>query len=343
VLWGGAKAIEKSPDRPFLTRIHVPELDHGLLARARWQSRRLPHEARRVGANVLFVPAGSTVSPFRPFVSMSQNMLPFEPREAMRYGLSRMSLRLAALRLSQGRTAQKADGYVFLTEYARSVFARSVGTPRRSVIVPHGVDARFRMRPRPQAPLSTFSNERPFRLLYVSIIDVYKHQWHVVEAVGRLRRAGLPVTLDLVGPAYPPALRRLQRSLHAVDPQGSFIRYRGPVPFEDLHHAYAEAHAGIFASSCENQPIILLEGMAAGLPLACSDRGPMPEVLGDAGILFDPERPASIAEAVERLMRDDALRARISEKAFERTDGMTWRRTADRTLAFLASVARGDA
>ena len=69
----------------------------------------------------------------------------------------------------------------------------------------------------------------------------------------------------------------------------------------------------------------------------------MPEVLGDAGLLFDPEDPASIAGAIERLLGDASLRSRLAEKAFDRTEGMTWKRTADRTLAFLASVARGDA
>ena len=50
-----------------------------------------------------------------------------------------------------------------------------------------------------------------------------------------------------------------------------------------------EAELFVFASSCENLPNILIEGMAAGLPIACSRRPPMPEVLGDAGESFDPE------------------------------------------------------
>jgi glycosyltransferase involved in cell wall biosynthesis len=161
-----------------------------------------------------------------------------------------------------------------------------------------------------------------------------------VSAVARLRRAGRPVILDLVGPAYRPSLRRLQKVIDQEDPRGEFVRYRGPIPFTELHHAYAEADVGIFASSCENQPIILLEGMAAGLPIVCSQRGPMPEVLGSAGMMFDPENAASITDAIDRLLHDPELRYRLALEAYRRTDGFTWQRTADQTLEFLAQVAR---
>jgi len=124
------------------------------------------------------------------------------------------------------------------------------------------------------------------------------------------------------------------------DPQQTFIRYRGPIPFTELHHAYAEADLGIFASSCENQPIILLESMAAGLPLACSNRGPMPEVLGDAGVNFDPENPESIAEAIDSLVCDPQLRLKMATEATRRTEGLTWSHTADQTFSFLAAVAQ---
>ena len=96
---------------------------------------------------------------------------------------------------------------------------------------------------------------------------MYKHQWHVAEAVANLRRAGVPVVLeDLLGPAYPAALRRLQKALKRVDPHGDCITYHGPKSYSGLHTWYHQADAFVFASSCENMPNILLEAMAAGLP-----------------------------------------------------------------------------
>jgi glycosyltransferase involved in cell wall biosynthesis len=211
----------------------------------------------------------------------------------------------------------------------------------RTTIIPHGIDQRFVNPPREQRAISEYSPERPFRIVYVSIIDLYKHQWHVAEAIAKLRRDGLPVALNFVGPAYPPALKRLNAALARLDPAGVFLRYLGPAPYDDLSELYGEADACLYASSCENMPNILVEGMASGLPIACSNRGPMPEVLGDTGEYFDPEDPESIAGAVRALVSSPQLRARLAKSSFERAQGFSWRLCADRTLAFLAEVAGG--
>src|SRR5262249_48600904 len=153
--------------------------------------------------------------------------------------LSWMFLRLTLLHYSQGSTFRRADGMIFLTDYARSEIQWAIGTLRQPVaVIPHGIAERFRQAPKLQQPLSAYSAANPFRLLYVSIVDVYKHQWQVVTALSELRRAGLPMTLDLVGPAYPPAMNRLQRVLDTVDPDGDFIHYRGSIESSKLHEVY---------------------------------------------------------------------------------------------------------
>ena len=59
---------------------------------------------------------------------------------------------------------------------------------------------------------------------------------------------------------------------------------------------------GVFASSCENLPITLLEMMGSGMQIACSNFSPMPEILGSEGIYFNPVKPASITEAMRKLI-----------------------------------------
>jgi len=143
--------------------------------------------------------------------------------------------------------------------------------------------------------------------------------------------------VDLVGPAYGPALTRLRETLARVDPEGRAVRYTGKVPFTSLPSAYHASEVFVFASSCENMPNILLEAMSAGLPIACSDRGPMPEILGDAGCYFDPESVDAAAAAIERLVESPELRARCAEAAFGRASAYSWKRCADETMRFLAS------
>jgi glycosyltransferase involved in cell wall biosynthesis len=341
IVWGGGQILAQLEDRPWLVKSSQPLLDRGLPWRAFWQRFRLAALVRACRCDVLFVPGGLVAGHCqRPAVAMSRNLLPFEGRELRRYGLSWLTLKWLILRVLQRRTFRAADGVIFLTRYARDVITRVAGgTLGRTRIIPHGVDSRFALAPREQLGISRYDVARPFRVLYVSIIDMYKHQWQVVEAVSRLRSQGLPVTLDLVGPAYPPALRKLHKVLDRVDPERRFTTYVGAVPHEELPARYAEAQLCVFASSCENMPNILLEGMTSGLPIACSARGPMPEVLGEAGVYFDPESSDDIARAMRQLIESPQLRAQLARAAFERAQSFSWQRCAGETFGFLAAVA----
>jgi glycosyltransferase involved in cell wall biosynthesis len=339
IVWGGAETLAKIDARAWLVKAHDPLLDRGLLCRVFWQRFRLRKLAEQAGCDVLFVPGGSDASGFKPMVTMSRNMLPFEWREMRRYGWSLSTLKFLLLRWTQSYSFRRADGVIFLTEYARDAVLKVTGTLQgKSALVPHGINPRFTRPPQSQRLFADYKESLPCRVIYVSIVDRYKHQWHVAEAVAQLRSAGIPVTLELVGP---PAwgMRRLKEVLNRVDPDGSFITYRGAVPYEELDRYYERADVGVFASSCENMPNILLEGMAAGLPMACSRMGPMPEVLGDAGVYFDPEDSGDIARALRELIEVPDLRASMAQSAWERVQVFSWHRCADDTFNFLAECS----
>jgi glycosyltransferase involved in cell wall biosynthesis len=339
IVWGGAVTLSKIEDRDWLCKVHDPLLDGGLLFRQYWQRFKVAKLARDADCNILFAPGGSYAGNFRPFVTMSRNMLPFEWDEARRYGMSWQLLRIALLRRSQSQTFRKADGLIFLTEYARDGVMKVVKCiGGASAIIPHGIDARFVHPCRAQRDIGQYSGQRPFRILYVSVVEVYKHQWHVAEAVSQLWKAGLPVRLDLVGPAFPPALKRLKGSLDRLKAADSLIHYHGPISHADLPRWYRDADLFVFASSCENMPNILLEGMASGLPIACSSRGPMPEILGDAGVYFDPEKPQEIASAIKFLIDSPSLRDEKAKVAHRYVADFSWQRCADETFRFLAQV-----
>jgi glycosyltransferase involved in cell wall biosynthesis len=340
VTWAPRATLEQLPARPWLEARASSALEGSAARRLLWQRYAFPRVAR-AEADLTWVLGGNAGDGLRGFVAMSQNMLAFEPAERARYGASPVGLRLALLARAQPRTFRRAAGALFLTRYARDVVARRVPElTGRVAVVPHGVDPRFRRAPRAQRPLSSYSAQAPFRLLYVSIVDVYKHPWNLAEAVVRLHARGAPVALDLVGPAYGPALARLRDVLSRIDPSGRCVTYRGPLPFDELPAAYHAADGFAFASSCENMPNIVLEAMAAGLPIASSRRGPMPEILGEDASFFDPEDVDQATAALGRLVEDHALRERLARAAHARSLPFTWGRCASETFAFLAEVGR---
>lgn len=345
VVWSGAATLAKLPQRSWLRKLHLPMLDKGLPWRVVWQQLLLPAALEENHCAALFSPGGT--SPARlsvPSIVMSQNMLPFEPNESARYGLlSGMRWRLKLLCKTQSRSMRRADGLIFLTRYARDGMLRIIGRDAHMTkIIPHGIEERFFSQPKTSSSTQDFSPTRPFRLLYVSIVDMYKHQWQVARAVGELQRKGLPVVIDFIGPAYPPALQRLQATTKEIDPQGAFLHYSGPMAFPELHKAYQAADAFVFASSCENLPNILLEAMAAGLPIASSNRGPMPEVLGDAGLYFDPESVSEISAALQSLYEQLELRATLAQRAYAKAREYSWQQCAQSTFEFIAATIRAE-
>jgi len=340
IVWSGRDTLKNIYDQNWLCKVHEPLLDRGLIYRLFWQYFRLKKLAQRGGCNILFVPGGSDASGFKPMVTMSQNMLPFEWHEMRRFGWSLYTLKFLFLRLSQSHSFRNANGVIFLTKYARNTVLKVSGTLRgKNTIIPHGINPRFFRSPRYQRHTKEYSASLPCRVLYVSIVDVYKHQWQVALAVAQLRSAGVHIVLELIGPPAK-GMSQLKKTLNCVDPEGKFIKYRGAVPYEKLDEFYDTADIGVFASSCENLPNILIEGMAAGIPMACSSKGPMPEVLGHAGVYFDPEDSNDIARALRELIDSPKLRANLANLAYERAQQYSWKRCADETFYFLAEIAQ---
>ncbi len=339
IVWGGRQILGLLPDRPWLCKKHEPLLDSTLLSRTLWQNRRLPGLARSC-CDILFIPGGFGLSVHGHYVTMSQNLLPFDPEEMARYGASWMFLRLFLLRCLQSRSFHAGRGVIFLSRYGREKVLRHTGPIRGdSPVIPHGISERFFQAPREQKAIGAYSNRHPFRFLYVSTVDVYKHQWHVAEATARLRRKGYPIVLDLIGEAYPPAFRRLKGVMARLDPEGRFIHYHGPESHEKIRLHYHRSDAFVFASTCETFGQVLLEAMAAGLPIACSDREPMTGMVGENGVYLSPEDPTDIAEKLERLLEDRVLREQIAESVFRDARAYSWQRCAEETFAFLAKAA----
>lgn len=346
VVWGGRETLARLPERAWLDLRSPPEMERGQAARARWQHRGLAAEARAEGCDLLFSPGGNYTGDFRPFVTMSRNMLPFDRPEVAGYGLSLKRLRLELLRRLQARSFRRADGLIFLTAYARETVLSMIGPVRgRVATIPHGVSSDFAAPARIFRDIGECTPADPFRLVYVSHASPYKHQWHVIEAVAGLRRdTGWPLRLDLIGPrSVDASVSRIAAAMASVDPAGQWVDFHGPLPRADVRDRLARADVGIFASSCENMPNILLEKMAAGLPIVSSDRGPMPEVLAGAGLTFDPEGPDSIADALKREIADADLRHRHSALAAARAAEFRWQRCADDTFSFLRQVADASA
>jgi len=336
-LWAHDGLLDAVDDQPWLVKHPVPATRRSIISQMMWQRFELPALARRLGVQALFNTDAGSVCTFSPSVTLSQDMLSFEPGEINRYPWpSRARIRLELLRFIQLNRLKKSTVALFLTEHARRVISELTQLKASSVVA-HGIDARFF---EAASGRRVFPDSGPIQCLYVSNAAPYKHQWQVVEAIARLRaQTGVDLRLRLVGGGSGPAMGRLEASIAEYDPSRAFVVQDAFIANSGIVDALRSADLFIFASSCENLPITLLEAMASGLPIASSDRGPMPEVLGADGFYFDPERSDTIAAAVQRLVSERLAREHSARSGRERATQYTWARCADESWRLLASIA----
>jgi glycosyltransferase involved in cell wall biosynthesis len=192
-----------------------------------------------------------------------------------------------------------------------------LGTVRRAVPLSEGeVRARFGLGQRPV--VLSLSAKRP-----------HKNLLALLGALARLPSEGRPV---LVLPGYPTAHENdLRERARALDVEGD-VRFPAWVSAEELEGLWGLAQAFAFPSLYEGFGLPVLEAMARGVPVACSNASSLPEVAGDAALLFDPRDEQAIASALRRLLDEPALAASLRARGLVRAREFTWERTARLTL-----------
>jgi len=330
-VWAPRSTIALLPEKHWLKKKDHKLLNGNYFQRLVWKKKIVANRLRNF--DVAFTP-GTGYYKGKPVVTMCQNLLPLDIGEMNRYFLSNTWLRLQILRWFHLQIFTKVNGTIFLNDYSYNCIPDKVKNRLSKVAtIPHGVNERF------YSKKNNYESKNIFNFLYVSIIDVYKHQWNIAKAVYELRQDRYPIELSLIGPAYKPALKKLKNVMHQYSTDQKGVKWFGKVEYDNLSKFYFEADAAIYASTCETFGMTLLESMAAGLPIACSNKSSMPEMLKDAGVYFNPEDIESIKQAILKIYEDGELRSMLGHRAQQYARKYSWEKTADQTFEFLANVA----
>lgn len=289
----------------------------------------VPKLAKRIGADVTFSPAnyGPLLAP-RPVILLRNALsVAFVERRPVLLAYWALLYLATALSLLFSRRA------IAVSDYALTAAAGGLmKLIRRPVaVIPHGVSGDFSP-PEEDAARDGF-------LLAVSDIYVQKNLETLIAALARLRPDHPDLTLKIAGrPVDRAYFERLQRRAAEADLQDS-VEFLGELATDELVTLYRRCRVFVFPSTAETFGNPLLEAMACGAPIACSNTAAMPEVAGDGAIFFDPNDAGDMADAIGRFLDDGALSREMSAKALARARGFSWRRTADETVAVLKSAA----
>lgn len=241
-------------------------------------------------------------------------------------------LRDRGMRVLVPAAVRRSHRVIAISQSTRADLIESLGTPAEKIdVVPQGLgivhragavserEIRSRLRLGERTILLSLSARRPHKnlLALISALALIPAErrpllvlpgyetWHEAELRARVEQLGL----------------------------GEDVRFLDWISGSELEGLWTCARAFVFPSLYEGFGLPVLEAMARGVPVACSNASSLPEVAGDAALLFDPHDQPAIATAIETLLsQDEATRARMVRAGIERARQFTWRRTAQGTL-----------
>jgi glycosyltransferase involved in cell wall biosynthesis len=338
VIWAPNYTLSKIVNKPWLKKISTEGVERSFIQRYKWLFFKSTNDFKRNGVEILLIPGGTYLGSYRPFLTINQNLLPFEKKEISRYGFGFNFFKFHILRQLQSITNKRAEGIIFLTKYAKKkVFKICNILNKKSIIIPHGVNARFNHNPidREFRNVEKFTKKKPCKILYISSIEVYKHQLKVIEAVEQLVNEGLHVKLTLIGPSGSGTPKFLKK-IKYTNPD--IIEYKGFASYETIEKLYLDAEIGVFASSCETFGMILTEALFCGLPLAASNMSAIPDVLSNAGLYFNPENINEIAIVLKKFYNSSELRKKYSIIGYDHVQKFDWKKSANDTFNFIQDI-----
>ena len=322
----------------FAEVVEVPVFARNRVAWVRGEQQLLPGLARRAGVDVLHSLASTAPARgrFRRVVTIHDLLYRVIPDA--HFGILGLGMRVLI-----PLAAHRSHRVIVDSQSTRADVRRFLHVPERKLdVVALGVGATAAGAAEPEAALRARHalGTRPVALS-VSAKRPHKNLERLLEALAAIAPERRPV---LVIPGYPTPYEAVLRERAQALGVHDDVRFLGWVSGPELEGLYALAALFVFPSLYEGFGLPVLEAMRRGVPVACSDRSSLPEVAGDAALLFDPEQPRAITAAIERLLGDRHEAARLRVAGREQAARFTWAATARATAAsYDRAMRRGSA
>jgi glycosyltransferase involved in cell wall biosynthesis len=239
---------------------------------------------------------------------------------------------------------KKNTRIIAVSDNTRKDCEKYLHIPREKIrVIPEAADPDFRQHKdidTVRSRIATrFGIEPPF-LFYTGSMMPRKNICRLIEAFRILKRKSYPHTLVIGGPdtSCPKDLREIITNENLQRD----VLFTGYVTKEDLVDMYNAAEIFVYPSLYEGFGIPPLEAMACGTPVVTSNTSSLPEVVGDAGRLVNPNDTREIATTIEDLILDEGYRAELSKKGMARAGMFSWERTGKETWKVYEEVVKNE-
>lgn len=326
------------PDGAFT--VLLPEADKGFFGRFVAEQILLPRMAVTRSIDVLFCPASTMpYAAGMPCVVAFPNAAPLCPTISRSTVGLRTWLRFRLLGLFITLSARRTAHLVLISRYFQALLEKQIGgCGERVSVIYRSRTAPSHSRPWASDPTSVGSARRHY-MLCVSHFYRYKNLLELVRGYATAsRQLGRSIPDLLIAGA--PFDRAYYREVAGIAERLSFgdgkVQFLGEVRHDEIGGLLANCQFMIFPSTCENCPNALVEGLSLGVPIACSNTGVMPEIVGQAALYFDPYDPTDIARAIVALTTEAGLREELSRRGLAEAQRFpSSREVAAQTLAVI--------
>lgn len=244
----------------------------------------------------------------------------------------------------------KADRLIVNSNFTKHEILKYLTYPAEKITVIHrGVDANV-FKPMPRS--GNFSQKYGItaetkRILYIGNNDPRRNLLSLIEAFykvkKRINNAKLFIAGEDILDRFPPMIRQdfnLDNKIQQLNLQKDVVLL-GYVEDGYLPQLYNEGDVFVFSSSYEGFGIPLLEAMACGVPVITSNTSSLPEVVGEAGIMVNPNNVDDLTNAMQELLTNEKLREDLIKRGLERAKRFTWERAANQVLGVYKDLLKG--
>jgi len=248
-------------------------------------------------------------------------------------------VRRTMLALFVSQSIRRANRVITVSQFSKREIMQAFRLPSERIVVTHEapgpVSTEAHALPHTRAILAQLGINDPYIVAFGSH-GPNKNIGRLMQAfLGLKARNCLPHQLVLVG--HLPARDTLPRFSEGE------IRMTGYLDSDILQMVLSSAQLLVFPSFYEGFGLPPLEAMACGVPVACSDRGPMPEVAGEAAVFFDPFSVEDMGEKIRQLATDPSLSSDLVQKGYRNLQRFSWEKTARQTLEVYSDAIAGAA
>lgn len=229
------------------------------------------------------------------------------------------------------KNLKKAARIIVPNEYVKNDLIRLNVAKEKIAVIPNGIDHgifyQYNLSDGGFVDIKPFAIQRPYIIYPTKISEPEKNHIPLIQAFTLFKKkTNLPHRLVFAG-SHGDYAEEVQQAV-LDSPFASDIFLTGFFPHKELGLLYSNADSCIFPSGQEGVGLPVLECMACGIPVACADKGVLPEIAGESALFFDPANIEQMASVIEKITSDASVRRDLTRKGIECAALFTWKNTA---------------